>query len=161
MLECDGGCKLWNGWEEIGGEKLCVRLRWELCCMQGKADVECVYKTAKIMYGMRIFIQTSRNPSLSLSKLTTSTASGRMENRAPPVAGRAGSAEALGHFSMSLLPWLRWQEAGGLFTNVDFMSVLIWPLSKRKCAADHRLGEGLLCVSLNLTVAIAVQSQLK
>lgn len=43
MLECDGGCKLWNGWEEIAGEKLCVRLCWELCCMQGKADVECVY----------------------------------------------------------------------------------------------------------------------
>lgn len=47
MLECGGGCKLWNGWEGRGGEKLCVRLRWELCCMQGKADMECVYVCVK------------------------------------------------------------------------------------------------------------------
>lgn len=80
----------------------------------------CVCKPAKIMYGMRIFVQTSRNQSLSLSKLTTSTTSSRTENRAPPVAGRTGSAKALGHFSTSLLPWLHWQEAGGVVHKCRF-----------------------------------------
>lgn len=72
------------------------------------------------------------------------------------------SAKAVEHLSVSLLPWLCWQQAGGLFTSVDFMSVLIYSLSKRKRAQDQHLGEGLLWVSLNLKiVAIAVQSQLK
>lgn len=48
------------------------------------------------------------------------------------MAGRAGSAKAVKHFSLFLLPWLCWQQTGGLFTSVDFMSVLICPLSKRK-----------------------------
>lgn len=77
------------------------------------------------------------------------------------MAGRAGSAKAVKHFSVSLLPWLCWQQAGKFFSSVDFMSVLICPLSKRKCAPDQHLREALLWVSLNLTVAIAVQSQLK
>lgn len=77
------------------------------------------------------------------------------------MAERAGSAKAVKHFSVSLLPWLCWQQADGLFTSVDFMSVLIYPLSKRKRAPDQHLREGLLWVSLNLTGAIEVQSQLK
>ena len=49
---------------------LCVRLRWESCCMQGKADeCVCVCKKARIMYVMRISVQTSRNQGSSLSKL--------------------------------------------------------------------------------------------
>lgn len=48
------------------------------------------------------------------------------------MAGRAGSAKAVKHFRVFLLPWLRWQQAGELFTSVNFMSVLICPLSKRK-----------------------------
>lgn len=77
------------------------------------------------------------------------------------MAGRAGSAKAVKDFSVSLLPGLCWQQAGGLFSSVDFMSVLVYPLNKRRHAPDQHLREGLLWVSPNLTVAIAVQSQLK